>query len=45
LEDVPLEVIGEAVKRMPAKKYIAIYEKMLGPERLAKHTRKGKKVA
>jgi hypothetical protein len=36
LEEVPLEVIGEAIKRVPAKKYIAMYEKMLGPERLAK---------
>ncbi len=25
LDDVPLEVIGEAVRRTPAKKYIAIY--------------------
>lgn len=41
LEDVPLEVIGEAIKRVPAKKYIAMYEKMLGPERLA--NRKAKK--
>lgn len=39
LEDVPLEVIGEAIKRVPAKKYIAMYEKALGPDRLAKHTR------
>jgi hypothetical protein len=44
IEDVPLEVVGEAIRRVPAKKYIAIYEKMLGPERLAKHTgRKPKK--
>jgi hypothetical protein len=40
LEDVPLEVIGEAIKRMPAKKYIALYEKLLGPERLAKAAKK-----
>jgi hypothetical protein len=26
LDDVPLEVVGEAVKRIPAKKYIAVYE-------------------
>jgi hypothetical protein len=39
IEDVPLEVIGEAIRRVPAKKYIAMYEKALGPERLAKHTR------
>jgi hypothetical protein len=41
IEDVPLEVIGQAIKRVPAKKFIAMYEKMLGPERVAK--RKGKK--
>jgi hypothetical protein len=40
LEDVPLEVIGEAIKRVPAKKYIAMYEKMLGPARLAKRKSK-----
>jgi hypothetical protein len=39
VDDVPLEVIGEAIKRVPAKKFIAIYEKALGPEKLAKHTR------
>ncbi len=26
LDDVPLEVVGEAIRRMPAKKYIAYYE-------------------
>ena len=25
LEDVPLEVIGEAIRRVPAKKYVASY--------------------
>jgi hypothetical protein len=40
IEDVPLEVIGEAIKRVPAKKYIAMYEKALGPERLAKRKEK-----
>lgn len=29
LEDIPLDVIGRAIKRIPAKKYIAAYEKML----------------
>ena len=29
LEDVPLEVIGKAVKRFPMKKYIAAYEETL----------------
>jgi hypothetical protein len=28
LEDLPLEVIGQAIKRVPAKKYIADYEAM-----------------
>jgi len=26
LEDIPLEVLGKAVKRMTAKKFIAVYE-------------------
>lgn len=26
LDDIPLELIGEAIKRVPAKKFIAIYE-------------------
>ena len=26
LEDLPLEVIAEAIKRVPVKKYIALYE-------------------
>jgi hypothetical protein len=29
LEDLPLDVIGEAIRRMPAKKYIANYEAVL----------------
>ena len=40
VEDVPLEVIGQAIKRVPAKQYIALYEKMLGPQRLAKRKKK-----
>lgn len=36
LDDVPLEVIGQAIKRVPAKKFIAMYEAALGPEKLAK---------
>ena len=39
LEDVPLEVIGKAVKRFPMKKYIAAYEETLV------QTRAGKKVS
>jgi hypothetical protein len=29
LEDVPLEVVGEAIRRMPAKKFIERYERSL----------------
>jgi hypothetical protein len=29
LEDIPLEVLGRAVKRLPLKKYIAAYEALL----------------
>jgi len=29
LEDLPLDVIGEAIRRVPAKKYIASYEALL----------------
>ncbi len=43
IEDVPLEVVGAAIKRVPAKQYIALYEKMLGPERLAKIKKKQQK--
>jgi hypothetical protein len=30
LDDLPLEVIAEAVRRVPAKEYIARYERLLG---------------
>jgi hypothetical protein len=30
IDDLALDVIGEAFKRMPAKKYIALYEGLLG---------------
>ena len=36
LEDVPLEVIGKAVKRFPMKKYIAAYEETLVQARAGK---------
>jgi hypothetical protein len=36
LENVPLEVIGEAIRRMPAKKYIATYESVLATTRARK---------
>jgi hypothetical protein len=42
LDDVPLDVVGEAVKRIPAKKYIAVYEMGLA---MAGKTPSGKKIA
>lgn len=39
LEDIPLEVIGEAIRRVPAKKYVEQYVKLLG-DRLKKPTAK-----
>lgn len=33
IEDVALDVIGEAIKRMPAKNYVACYESNLGSRR------------
>lgn len=42
VEDVPLEVIGEAVRRVPAKDFIAYYEKCLGQARTAAAARKSK---
>ena len=36
LEDVPLEVIGEAIRRCPAKKYIAQYEAVLSGTKKSK---------
>lgn len=35
LEDLALDVIGEAVKRVPAKRYVAQYEKLLKATRKA----------
>lgn len=29
IEDVALDVVGEAIRRVPAKKYIAVYESLL----------------
>lgn len=29
IEDVPLEVVGQAIKRMPLKQHLASYEAML----------------
>lgn len=36
LEDIPLEVIGEAIRRVPAKAFIARYEAAIPPERRKK---------
>lgn len=33
LADVPLDVVGEAIQRVPAKDYIAVYEATLGTPR------------
>jgi len=37
VEDLALDVIGKAIRRMPVKKYIAQYEAVIGPQR--KHGR------
>ena len=42
LEDVPLKVIGDAVKRVPMKKYIKQYEKQLQQSSVGKKTAKKK---
>ena len=31
LEDLPLEVIGKAIARVPVKEYIAYYESVIKP--------------
>lgn len=36
LEDLPLDVIGEAIRRVPAKLYVEWYEKVLGEMRAMK---------
>jgi Domain of unknown function (DU1801) len=38
LSDVPLEVIGEAIRRVPAKKYIESYQAMIGGTKSAPKT-------
>jgi hypothetical protein len=39
-EDVPLEVIGETIRRMPARKYIELYSYSLGQGAQAKAARR-----
>jgi hypothetical protein len=36
LEDLPLDVIGEAIRRVPVNKFIALYESAIGNRRPAK---------
>lgn len=36
IEDVPLDVVGEAIRRVPAKKYVARYVEILGDRSVAK---------
>jgi hypothetical protein len=46
LEDVPLEVVGEAFRRMPARAFIAQYESQVAQSRAARPAKKtAKKVA
>ena len=41
LDDVPLLLIGKAIKRVPAKKFIEYYESVIQPPASAKRTRGG----
>lgn len=43
LDDIPLDVIGEAIRRMPAKKFVAEYEKALASMPAAKAARSATK--
>jgi hypothetical protein len=45
LEDLALDVIGEAIKRMPAKKYVEYYEKTFKPAMGKSKDRKSPKAA
>jgi hypothetical protein len=45
LDDVPLEVVGEAIRRMPAKRYVEFYESALAAMAAAKPARAAKKTA
>lgn len=45
LDEIPLDVIGEAIRRMPLKKYVAGYEKALADMADAKAARSGAKGA
>ncbi|MDP1661990.1 MAG: DUF1801 domain-containing protein [Phycisphaerales bacterium] len=43
LDDIPLDVIGEAIRRMPARKLVAEYEKVLASMPAAKAARSATK--
>jgi hypothetical protein len=43
LADVPLDVVADAIRRMPSKRYIAIYEGMFGDRGKAKAAKKAAK--
>ena len=45
LDDIPLDVIGEAIRRMPLQKYVAGYEAALADMAKAKATRTQSKLA
>jgi hypothetical protein len=45
LEDVPLEVIGESISRVPVKKFIAHYESVLKPSSAKRSKKKTTKKA
>ena len=45
LEDVPLDVLAEAVRRMPSKRYVAAYEATLAGRGAARPRRESGKVA
>lgn len=45
LDDIPLDVIGEAIKRMPLKTFIAEYEKTLAMNAVAKAKRTAAKAS
>ena len=43
IEDVPLQVVGQAIKRVPVKKFIAYYENAIGATAKAKRETAAKK--
>ena len=45
LDDVPLDVIGKAIKRIPVKQYIALYEKHLKANSAGKEVSKKRSAA